>query len=111
MDGVNEHIFCSLQSAGINAIPLFDKSGGTGVLPDSWPMQQHNLYSGYAGGLSPENLEQEIPKIFDATCGPIWIDAETLLRTPYGREGARAGDFFDLKKVCSFLEVAKQWVI
>ncbi|HRZ29484.1 MAG TPA: hypothetical protein P5052_01745 [Candidatus Paceibacterota bacterium] len=111
IDGVNDHILNDLRSKGVNAIPLFDKSSGVGLLPDHWPLQSVGVYSGYAGGLSPENLAREIVKIFNATCGPIWIDAETRLRSSFGHEGARIGDRFDLQKVCSFLEIAKQWIV
>ena len=105
MDGVNERIFYSLNARwGIAAFPLFDQSGGNGLLPGEWPKQPLNQYCGYAGGLSPDNLNQEMERISKVATGPIWIDAETLLRSENDK-------VFDLKKVRRFLEVAKPWVV
>jgi phosphoribosylanthranilate isomerase len=107
MDGVNENIFSWEQPKGdIFSFPLFDQSGGIGQLPDKWPQQQSGQYSGYAGGLSPDNLEEELEKISRVALGgkPIWIDAETKLRS-------KEDTLFDLAKVRRFLEVAKPWVI
>jgi len=103
MDGENEKIFHSLEARWrIQAFPLFDKSGGTGLLPEEWP-KQPNKYCGYAGGLSPDNLQTEMQRIANVTTGPIWIDAETLLRS-------ENDEVFDLEKVHRFLEAAKPWV-
>lgn len=104
MDGVNDPIFYVLYARwGITAFSLFDQSGGTGVSPGGWPKQPPNQYCGYAGGLSPYNLQKEMKRISKVAPGPIWIDAETLLRS---------GDdkVFDLGKVRHFLEMAKPWV-
>lgn len=104
MDGVNEKIFSALVNRwGIAAFPLFDQSGGNGVLPGKWPKQPPNEYCGYAGGLSPDNLQQEMERISKVAPGPIWIDAETLLRSEDDM-------VFDLEKVRRFLETAKPWV-
>lgn len=103
MDGVNEKIFSAIENRwGIYAYPLFDTSGGVGVLPKAWPKQY--TYCGYAGGLSPDNLQQELEKIAQVADGPIWIDAETHLRS-------QDDMLFDQVKVRRFLEVAKPWVI
>lgn len=104
MDGANEKIFYSLKSRqGIQAFPLFDLSGGTGLLPKEWPKQQPNQYCGYAGGLSPDNLQREMKRISKVATGLIWIDAETLLRSENDM-------VFNLGKVRHFLEAAKPWV-
>jgi hypothetical protein len=65
---------------------LFDASGGRGVSPDSWPPHPGRLV-GYAGGLSPENVE-EVLKSINAS-GRYWIDMES---------GVRTNDQFDLEK-------------
>ena len=105
MDGQNDEIFYTLDGRwGISVFPLFDRSGGAGVLPEEWPTQPINQYSGYAGGLSPANLQEEMKKISEVTTRPIWIDAETLLRSEDDM-------VFNLEKVRNFLEVAKPWVI
>ena len=104
MDGINEKIFYSLDARwGIAVFPLFDQSGGTGLLPGEWPKQPPNQYCGYAGGLSPDNIQQEMERISKVATGSIWIDAETLLRSENDM-------VFDLEKVRRFLEAAKPWV-
>ncbi len=105
MDGINEEIFYALDGRrGISAFSLFDLSGGAGVLPKEWPEQFINQYYGYAGGLSPANLQEELERISEVTTSSIWIDAETLLRS-------QDDTVFDLRKVRSFLEIAKPWTI
>lgn len=104
MDGMNEKIFYSVEARwGIQAFPLFDSSGGEGLLPKEWPVQPFNQYCGYAGGLSPDNLQREMEKISEVAPGPIWIDAETLLRSENDM-------VFDLEKVRRFLKMASPWV-
>ena len=105
MDGVNEKIFHFFVEGrwGIKAYHLFDTSGGCGLLSREWP-KQFGRYCGYAGGLSANNVGKELEKISKVANGPIWIDAETLLRSENDK-------VFDLQKVRSFLETAKPWVI
>jgi len=104
MDGRNEKIFFDLDGRwGIQTFPLFDQSGGIGLLPKEWPKQLPNQYCGYAGGLSPDNLQQEMERISKVAPGSIWIDAETLLRSENDQ-------VFNLEKVRRFLEAAKPWV-
>ncbi|MGD0328754.1 MAG: hypothetical protein ABSB00_03560 [Minisyncoccia bacterium] len=104
MEGVNDKIFHTIAYRwGIMAFRLFDQSGGNGIVPKEWPKQQFE-YCGYAGGLSPENLSQEMEKISEVASGPIWIDAETLLRS-------QNDAVFDLDKVRRFLEAAKPWMM
>ena len=88
-----------------NADVLFDLSHGCGILPEAWPTLKtaSHVRLGYAGGLSGDNLESQIPDIFRASNGAIvWIDAETHLRT---------NGLFDLDKVESFLLAAEPYVI
>lgn len=65
---------------------LFDRSGGTGRLPTTgWPQAFSGSECGYAGGLGPDNLEQQLPLIFKAAAGQrIWIDMESSLRDQSG---------------------------
>ncbi len=102
-DGINDHILDASVVAGINAKPLFDRSGGRGVLPDrGWPAAYVNG-CGYAGGLNPSNVAEQLAEIAKV-CGqvPIWIDAETGLRDEK--------DKFSLIKAEAFLKAAKQFV-
>lgn len=113
MDGVNDDIYYYIislgKNSGINAVALFDLSGGQGELPKEW--QGHlGDYCGYAGGLSSDNLVEQLGKIEKKITPegknpyPIWIDAETHLRSPDNLK-------FDLGKVVKFLEIAKPYVI
>jgi phosphoribosylanthranilate isomerase len=59
---------------------------------------------GYAGGLSPENVVAQLEKIAVVSGDvPIWIDAETNLRSDQGQH-------FDLDRVCAFAEAVKPWI-
>jgi hypothetical protein len=80
LDGVNDLLRDNV-CVGIDAVPLFDLSGGTGVVPDAWPDQTPGVYSGYAGGLGPDNIHVEIDRIRQVANGRIWIDMETKVRT------------------------------
>lgn len=105
MDGANERIYYSLvDRRGIQVSPLFDQSGGIGRVPKVWPKQLDVCtYCGYAGGLSPANLQEEMERISKVASGPIWIDAETLLRS-------KDDTVFQLETVRHFLKAAKPWV-
>lgn len=103
-DGVNDHLASAAYDDGIDAVPLYDRSGGAGVLPGEWPNGLAGIYCGYAGGLSPENVAEQIPLIEQAAVDRrIWIDAETHVRTPDDRE-------FDLQRVVTFLHAAHPFV-
>lgn len=80
---------------------LYDGSGGRGVLPSEWKGVVPNQFTGYAGGLNPDNLEEALFKI-DMVVGfnEIWIDTES---------GVRTDDKLDLDKVVKFLEIAKKY--
>lgn len=66
---------------------LFDRSGGRGVAPESWPPFPGRLV-GYAGGIGLDNIASVIEAI--NADGGYWLDMETSLRTP--------DDWFDLDK-------------
>jgi len=93
-----------------DAVPLFDISGGAGVVPSEWPKPQYMaddvnyVYHGYAGGLGPNNLETQLPLIARAAgdCR-IWIDMETKVRSNNDK-------LFDLEKVRRCLEICTTWV-
>jgi phosphoribosylanthranilate isomerase len=89
------------------ASPLFDASGGNGLSPVEWPepfktSSGGNILNGYAGGLGPENVNDELQKLAEINeNSPIWIDMETKLRT----DGK-----FDLEKCKQVLESVKAWM-
>lgn len=65
-----------------NYVVLFDSSGGNGVERSNWPAPLNGIHCGYAGGLGPDNLARQLPRIHVAAVGhPHWIDMEGKLRT------------------------------
>jgi len=113
LDGVNQLLFkyAISQSAhhmGIRATGLHDLSHGAGVLPEVWPSYAgNNHYCGYAGGLTPNNVAAQVEKIKetirnkDGSIYPIWIDAET---------GVRTDSQFDIHKVEAFLQAVEPYI-
>ena len=104
-DDVNTELIDILDNAGYNVSTLFDLSHGAGVLPEDWPKPIDGLYCGYAGGLSPDNVAEQIEKIEplipEGTF--IWIDAETWVRSDRDR-------VFNLDLCDQFLENASPYV-
>ena len=107
----NQHLK-AIQEEGddFRSFGLFDVSGGAGILPRDWPAPLLMLddgtpdYHGYAGGLGPDNLAEQIPLIAKAANGcRFWIDMETHVRSHNDR-------IFDLEKVRRCLEIAKPFV-
>ncbi|MBI1215445.1 MAG: hypothetical protein GC185_06480 [Alphaproteobacteria bacterium] len=81
-----------------NHAVLFDDSAGRGITPDSWPSPLAGHFCGYAGGLNPDNVKQNIDIILQAANDhDTWIDMET---------GVRTDDVFDLEKVERVLEIS-----
>lgn len=99
-DGVNDHLVSNAYDDGLDAVPLYDKSGGAGIVPDAWPGAMKGIYSGYAGGLGPDNLAAELQAIASAANGErFWVDMETKVRSPDDR-------LFDLDACRKCLEIA-----
>jgi hypothetical protein len=108
MDGVNNDLYKNLLFAGVLTSGLFDTSHGAGVLPSTgWPdvipsINPHT-YRGYAGGLSPDNIEEQLIKLESAVGDDlVWVDMETKVRSHNDMQ-------FDLNKVRTCLEIAKKW--
>lgn len=103
-DGLNDALVTRARNGGVDAVPLYDRSGGAGVLPDEWPAATGGTYTGYAGGLGPRNLQEQLPRIEHASRGQrYWIDMETLIRTQETQ--------FDLGLCGSVLEQCEPWVL
>lgn len=83
---------------------LNDESGGRGKEFDLlWTPFPHN-YTGYSGGLSPENIERAIKRINSFVRKiNVWIDMETHVRSDNDKQ-------FDLKKVRAVLEIAEKYI-
>lgn len=93
------HFDLAIES-GLAAFALYDASGGRGRSPGSWPPPLGRL-TGYAGGLSPDNIERELDRIA-AVAGnaEVWIDMEN---------GVRTADQFDLDKVADIAARVQLW--
>ncbi len=86
-----------------NHAVLYDDSAGRGISPDSWEPPLPNHFCGYAGGLNPANVAQQIEIIAKVAPGyTTWIDMET---------GVRTDDKFDMAKVRRVLEISRPYAI
>lgn len=85
---------------------LYDKSGGTGQLPERWP-QPLDGPAGFAGGLTPDNVVAQLRQIEIALMTAktsqftVWIDVES---------GVRTDDWLDLNKVRHYLTAVAPYV-
>ncbi len=103
VDGVNDDAWAYCQRY-CDAVPFFDASHGAGVMPQDWPKPYNGVYNGYSGGLGPENLVPQIPRILEAVGSErIWIDMETKVRSADDSK-------FDLDKVRASLMASHSFV-
>jgi len=92
---------CAADARGRQCTPcsvLYDVSGGSGVRPTRWPAAPAGVRTGYAGGISPGNVEAVLGELREANGGewPAWIDMESGVRD--------ARDRLDLAAVVQVLE-------
>lgn len=81
---------------------LYDASGGRGTEITSIEPPVKNLYTGYAGGLNPDNIDRICQMVSShSDSSEVWIDLES---------GARTDNEFDLIKVEQILEVASRYI-
>lgn len=66
---------------------VVDGSGGRGITPETWLRPDTNKRVGFAGGIGPDNILQQLQKITQVARDDDWIDMETKLRN--------ADDWFD----------------
>lgn len=59
---------------------LVDGSGGRGNLPAEWQRPPVDCPVGFAGGLGPDTIAQQLPLIRKVAVEPTWIDMETRIR-------------------------------
>ena len=92
-----------LHKTGAKFSLLFDESGGTGRDANAWraPVYPYFHPQGYSGGMSPENVADNLTKISRvADAHDIWIDAEGKLKTD---------DKFDPKRAAAYIRNALRW--
>jgi len=94
----NKFLCDSLIDMGAEVDFLFDSSGGRGILNKQWPEPIKGHYCGYAGGLNPDNVLEEVKKISEICPYDYWIDMES---------GVRTNDRFDLDKVNQICQILK----
>lgn len=93
-----------MLNAGKNISLLYDCSGGNGKLPEEWPYPNENYKCGYAGGLTPDNIGQQL-KVFEEMAPgktSIWVDMESGIRSNDDR-------LFDLDKVQSVFKKCEKY--
>jgi hypothetical protein len=84
---------------------LYDNSGGRGMSAHGWPRAVERTLCGYAGGLGPENVADELPCIAEAAGGrAFWIDMESKVRSS-------DNTVFDLAKVRHVLKTVKPFYV
>jgi hypothetical protein len=89
-------------SLNINAI--YDPSGGKGERPAGWPEPPDGLYTGYAGGIGPDNVKDVLRAVSRLkNTVPGWIDMETRVRSNDDKQ-------FDLAKVETVLKKAVPFI-
>lgn len=101
LDGVNDRFYREYVKGpfGSNIQPLHDTSHGAGEIPNKWTMSEPGVYTGYAGGLGPDTIEEQWPWILTALGpGRGWIDMETRVRT---------NEILDLEKVRAVLNFVR----
>jgi len=84
---------------------LYDSSYGYGVSPENWNAPVYITHPmGYAGGLSPENVSENLNKISAVTPRDYstWIDAEGRLMKPGTRQ-------FDIDRARQYVRNALAW--
>jgi hypothetical protein len=102
-DGVNDGLALEMLQHTSRVAALYDTSGGAGILPGNWPVMDERIACGYAGGLGPDNLIEQLSRIEVAAQGrPYWIDMERSVRSP-------DDSILDLDKVRAVLETACDW--
>lgn len=82
---------------------LYDSSGGRGTEITDYP-PPFKSYTGYAGGLGPDNVERLVSHYVETeedTHADFWIDMESKVRTD---------DQFDIEKVQAVLKTCDKYI-
>lgn len=82
-----------------NHMVLVDASGGNGVSPEHWEDPAPHKRVGFAGGLGPHNLEQELPRVMRAAREGWWVDMEAKVRDE--------SDWLDMDKVRQVIQIVE----
>jgi len=103
----NRDVCAEIMKREIPVHFLWDSSGGRGTdTGNDWSFPFIGYFTGYAGGLSPDNLKEKLDKFFEykffdmRSNADVWIDVES---------GVRTNNELDLDKVVKFLEIASKY--
>jgi hypothetical protein len=81
----NRQLAAALAGVDNHAVQ-FESSGGRGMSPQAWQPGTVSVLCGYTGGLGPESLAQQLPRIYDAAGkAEFWIALEDRLRDEHDR--------------------------
>jgi hypothetical protein len=78
---------------------LVDASAGRGLSPAAWERPVTSKSVGFAGGLGPDNLSVELPRIDAVAQGVWWVDMEGKLRDD--------ADWFDLARARAAIDIVR----
>lgn len=81
---------------------LVDSSGGRGLSPDRWEMPDTKKRVGFAGGLGPGNIAEELKKILKVSGEKAWVDMEGKLRDK--------NDWFDVHLADAVVDAMYEWL-
>lgn len=79
---------------------LVDGSGGRGIAPTAWVRPPTSKRVGFAGGLGPHNLSEQLTLIAAVATGDWWVDMES---------GVRTDDWFDADKALECVRIFKSF--
>lgn len=103
-NNANETLWKELEGFSNHAV-LFDASGGRGLLGNQWPEPLSGVACGYAGGLGPDNLSEQLDRIAAVVQqGSMWVDMESSLRI------TSDGDRLDIDRCEDCLLVVSEWM-
>jgi len=80
---------------------LYDSSGGRG-LSTAEILPPYRTYTGYSGGLNPDNIRAFMQKVYtNGHPATVWVDMES---------GVRSENYFDTYKVDEVLSICKEYI-
>lgn len=94
--------YLDIHEVTMNHAILVDGSGGRGISPAEWPTVPVVKDVGFAGGLGPDNIATELPRIRSIACSGWWVDMESKLRD--------AEDWFSLKRCADVIAKARPFI-
>jgi hypothetical protein len=96
---ITQHTGCNAPLVDVpayNHALLIDGSGGRGILPGEWQRPETSKPVGFAGGLGPDTLRSQLPKIEAVATADAWVDMEG---------GLREDDWFSVNRAVRCIEI------